>query len=66
MNTIILVFGNKCGICCGMRSLRADASEMAPIEFGTDLSRYRHSRLAINGAVALPTLDVDARGWTVP
>jgi benzoyl-CoA-dihydrodiol lyase len=39
---------------------------MAPIDFRTDPSRYRHWRLAVDGAVATLTLDVDQAGGLFP
>jgi benzoyl-CoA-dihydrodiol lyase len=39
---------------------------MAPIDFRTDPSRYRHWRLACDGAVATLTLDVDPAGGLFP
>ena len=39
---------------------------MNPIDFRTDPSRYRHWRLAVEGAVATLTLDVDPAGGLFP
>ncbi len=39
---------------------------MTPVDFRTDPSRYRHWRLACDGAVATLTLDVDPAGGLYP
>ena len=39
---------------------------MNPIDFRTDPSRYRHWRLAVEGAVATLTLDVDPAAGLCP
>jgi benzoyl-CoA-dihydrodiol lyase len=39
---------------------------MTPVDFRTDPSRYRHWRLAADGAVATLTLDVDPAGGLYP
>jgi benzoyl-CoA-dihydrodiol lyase len=39
---------------------------MSLVEFRTSPARYRHWRLAVDGAVATLTMDVDARGGLVP
>ena len=39
---------------------------MTPVDFQTDPSRYRHWRLAVDGATATLTLDVDPAGGLFP
>jgi benzoyl-CoA-dihydrodiol lyase len=39
---------------------------MTPVDFRTDPSRYRHWRLAVDGAIATLTMDVDPAGGLYP
>src|SRR5216684_2287411 len=63
----------QCGRGCraplaGARRVRviATVKKMTPIDFRTDPSRYRHWRLAVDGAIATLTLDVDPAGGLYP
>src|ERR1700733_15052485 len=48
------------------REARKNARPMTLIDFRTDPSRYRHWRLAAEGATATLTLDVDPAGGLYP
>src|SRR5580698_3531061 len=47
---------------CMAESGQKLANGMARIDFATDPSRYRHWTLAVDGAVATLTMDVDEKG----